>query len=188
MILDSIKARRSSLAFSSRTVEEDKLQTLFEAALLAPSSSNNQPWRFVYATKDNPEEYSLLFDCLMEGNQRWVKHAPVLILTIAETISSYKNLPNKYAWHDTGLASMLLMLQAQVLGLRTHPMGGFYPEKAIEYLNIPEPYQPVAMIALGYSGKIDDLPEDLKKRENAARHRKPLDEIVFKGNFGNAAY
>lgn len=184
MILDAIKARRSVLAFSNRPVEEDKLRILFEAAHLAPSSSNNQPWRFIYATKENPEAYQLLFDCLMEGNQRWVKHAPVLILTVAETISSYKNTPNKYAWHDTGMASMLLMLQAQVLGLNTHPMGGFYADKAKEYLQIPEPYEPVAMIALGYHGIIEELPDDLQKRENAARQRKPLDEIVFKGKFG----
>ena len=184
MILDSINNRRSVFAFSNRPVEEEKLQVLFEAAHLAPSSSNNQPWRFIYATQDNPEEYKRLFDCLMEGNQRWVKHAPVLILSMSEMISSYKNTPNKYAWHDTGMASVLLMVQAQALGLNSHPMGGFDPDKAKRDLQIPDPYQPVAMIALGYPGNVADLPEDLMKRQTSSRNRKPLEEIVFKGRFG----
>lgn len=183
MILDSIFNRRSVLAFSNQVVEEEMLRILFEAAHLAPSSNNNQPWRFIYATQENPAEYKLLFDCLMEGNQRWVKNAPVLILSIAETISSYKNMPNKYAWHDIGMASVLLMVQAQALGLRSHPMGGFDPEKAKNDLQIPEPYQPVAMIALGYPGRVEDLPEDLKKRETSSRNRKSLEEVVFRGKF-----
>lgn len=184
MILDPIITRRSAVAFSRRPVEKEKLTAIFEAAQLAPSSNNTQPWRFIYASQENPEEFKALFDCLMEGNQRWVKNASVLVLTIAETISSYKNLPNKYAWHDTGMASVLLMVQAQALGLHSHPMGGFDAEKARIDLRIPEPYQPVAMIALGYPGSINDLPEDLQKREASPRNRKPSEEMVFRGKFG----
>jgi nitroreductase len=184
MLLNSIADRRSVLAFSNKPVEEEKLKTLFGAAQLAPSSSNNQPWRFIYATREKPEEFDRLFNCLMEGNQRWVTNASVLIVTVAETISSYKNLPNKYAWHDTGMASVLLMVQAQALGLWSHPMGGFDPEKAKIDLGIPEPFEPVAMIALGYPGNADDLPDDLRKRQQSPRNRKPLDEVVFRGRFG----
>jgi len=184
MILQSIIDRRSVMAFSNRPIEEEKITAIFQAAQLAPSSNNNQPWRFIYATQENPDEFKRLFDCLMEGNQRWVKNAGMLVLTIAETVSSYKNLPNKYAWHDTGLATSLLMIQAQVLGLRSHPMGGFFPEKAKAGFAIPDPYEPVAMIALGYPGNVDELPDDLKSRETSPRNRKPLEAAVFRGKFG----
>jgi nitroreductase len=183
MILDPIKTRRSVLAFSTKPIEEGIVRTLFEAAQLAPSSNNNQPWRFIYATQDNPEEFKTLFDCLVEGNQRYVKNAYMLVLTVAEMISSYKNTPNKYAWHDTGMASILFMIQAQSLGLHTHPMGGYDAGKATAVLHIPEPFQPVAMIAVGYPGQIQDLPEDLQKRQLSPRNRKPLQEVLFKGKF-----
>ncbi|HEY4789617.1 MAG TPA: nitroreductase family protein, partial [Bacteroidales bacterium] len=185
MILNDIQTRRSVLAFSLKPIEPEKLTAIFDAAHLAPSSGNNQPWRFIYATRDNPEEFKLLFNCLAESNQRWVKNAYGLILTIAEMISTYKDksYPNKYAWHDTGMATALLMIQAQALGLNTHPMGGFDAEKAKADLHIPEPFQPVAMVAIGYHGNVQDLPEDLMKRETSPRNRKSLEAFVFRGKF-----
>lgn len=184
MILDPIKNRRSVLAFSTRPIDKEIQRVLFEAAQLAPSSNNTQPWRFVYATQANPDEFKVLFDCLFEGNQRYVKNAFMLVLTIAEMISTYKNTPNKYAWHDTGMASVLLMVQAQALGIHTHPMGGFDAEKAKTVLQIPDPFQPVAMMAVGYPGEIQDLPDDLQKRQLSPRNRKPLDEVAFNAKFG----
>lgn len=185
MIIEPIFNRRSVMVFSSQQVEKDKLEEVFKAAQLAPSANNTQPWRFIYSTSDNKEEFNLMFSCLAEGNQRWVKDVPVLILSVAETISQYKNQPNKYAWHDIGLATSMLLIQAQALGLKTHVMGGFDADKAMELLEIPEPYQPVAMIALGYHGNPDDLSEDLKKRELSPRNRKPSNEVVFKNKFKN---
>jgi len=183
MIIEPIINRRSVVAFSSQPIENNILEEVFRAAMLAPSSNNTQPWRFIYATQENPEEFNLLFSCLAEGNQRWVKDAPVLILSVAETISSYKNQPNRYAWHDIGLATAMLLTQAQAMGLNTHVMGGFDAAKAQKLLEIPEPYQPVAMIVLGYHGNPDDLPDDLKKRELSPRNRKSDQEVIFKSKF-----
>jgi nitroreductase len=77
----------------------------------------------------------------------------------------------------------MLMIQAQSLGLCTHAMGGFDPEKAKTTFKIPEPYQPVTMIALGYAGNLAEIPEELQKRETSPRNRKPLQNVVFKGKF-----
>ena len=185
MVIDLISKRRSTYAFTTKSIEQEKLNSLFEAAHLAPSSSNMQPWRYIYATQENPEEFKLLFDCLSEGNQRWVKNAFMLILSVAEMSYTYKNehFPNKYARHDVGTAMGMLMIQAASMGLVTHPMGGFDPEKARINLQIHEPFEPVAMIAVGYPGTTEGLPEDLVKREHSERKRKPLDEIVFRGKW-----
>jgi len=186
MVHDLISNRRSVYAFSTRQIEPDKINALFEAAQLAPSSMNIQPWRFIYATQDNKEEFQLLFDCLAESNQRWVQNAFMLVLSVTEESYIYKNNNqiNKYAWHDTGTAMGMLMVQAESLGLVTHPMGGFDHEKARKNLDLREPYVPAAMIAIGYPCNIEELPDDLKRRQLSARNRKPLAEVVFKGKFG----
>jgi len=185
MIIDMILNRRSTVAFSSKPIEQEKITDLFEAARLAPSSSNIQPWRFIYATQEDKEQFQVLFDCLAPGNQRWAKNAYMLVLSVAEQSYEYKDVyqSNKYAFHDVGISMGMLMVEAAYLGLVTHPMGGYDPEKARKDLDIPEMFTPVAMIAVGYPGTTDDLPEDLIKREKSERKRKSLDEIVFRGKF-----
>ncbi|MER2997008.1 nitroreductase family protein [Pontibacter populi] len=182
-INELIKQRWSPRAFDSKPVEEEKLEALFEAARWAASAMNEQPWRFVFATKDNPEAYEKLLSTLVEANQVWAQEAPVLILSVAKTSYSNFDSHNPHAWHDTGLATANLALQATELGLNLHVMGGFSVGKAREVLGIPEGYEPVSVIALGYQGDADQLPEPLKERETAPRSRKPLQEIVFNGTW-----
>lgn len=177
-----IQNRWSPRAFDSRPVEPEKLAALFEAARWAPSAMNEQPWRFMYATKDNPEAYEKLLSTLADANKVWAQHAPVLILSVAKVNYSMGS-PNAFAWHDTGMATAKLALQATELGLHLHIMGGYSADKAREVLGIPEGYEPVSMIALGYQGDADQLPEPLKARELAPRSRKPLQEIVFNGTW-----
>ncbi|HEY4652699.1 MAG TPA: nitroreductase family protein [Pontibacter sp.] len=177
-----IQNRWSPRAFDSRPVEPEKLAALFEAARWAPSAMNEQPWRFMYATKDNPEAYEKLLSTLADANKVWAQHAPVLILSVAKVNYSMGS-PNAFAWHDTGMATAKLALQATELGLHLHIMGGYSTDKAREVLGIPEGYEPVSMIALGYQGDADQLPEPLKARELAPRSRKPLQEIVFNGTW-----
>jgi len=184
MILEAIQSRRSEFAFSNRLIEDEKTDALFEAASLAPSSMNIQPWRFIYARRSDPE-FQLILNTLFEGNQKWAKDAAVLILSIAQMEYTYndKVFKNAYAWHDTGMANAHMMLQAVNLGLVTHPMGGFDHKKASETFNLPIEYQPLAIIALGYKDDASKLPEDLQKREVVPRQRKGLNEIAFKGMF-----
>jgi len=185
MILDAIKKRRSDLAFSKKSIEPEILSALFEAAILAPSSMNIQPWRFIYVNHGEPE-FQQMLNTLSEGNQRWAKNASALILSIAQVEYTHNDrlLPNAYAWHDTGMANAHLMLQATSFGLATHPMGGFDHQKVSESFNLPKEYQPVLIIALGYKGDETNLPDDLLKRQTSPRKRKPIEEVVFKGSFG----
>ena len=177
-----IEERRSPRAFEDREVTEEQLETLFEAARWAPSAMNEQPWRFIYATKQDKENFNRLFSCLVEGNS-WAQKASALFITVAKKSYDYDGSLNSHAWHDVGLASGNLLLQATDLGLHVHMMGGFKAAKAREMLGIPEGYEPVAMGAIGYAGDPDTLPEALKKRELAPRTRKPLEELVFRGTW-----
>jgi len=181
LVHEFITSRRSPLAFSEKQIEPEKINVLFEAARWAASSFNEQPWRFVYAVREESNEFNLLLDCLVEGNRIWARNAPLLVLSIARMNFTYNDRPNKHAFHDVGLAVGNLLTQATSMGLMVHQMGGYSPEKAKRNFSIPDGYEPVAMIAIGYPGNIDDLPEDLKKRELQPRKRKLLDEIIFRG-------
>jgi nitroreductase len=184
MILEAIQLRKSEFAFSNKTVENDTIEAILEAARLTPSSMNVQPWRFIYAKHDDPE-FQLILNTLAEGNQKWAKDAALLVLSIAQVEYTFndKLIKNAYAWHDTGMANAHLMLQASSVGLISHPMGGFDHSKVIENFNLPKEYQPLTIIAFGYKGDESKLPEDLLKRQTAPRRRKNLSEIAFKGKF-----
>jgi nitroreductase len=174
--------RKSIVAFSDKDINQDDLELLFEAAKWAPSSRNQQPWRFIYARK-NMKEYEVLFDLLNDTNKLWAGNAPVLVLSIAETISSYKQRPNYYAFHDLGLAMGNFLLQATSLGIYVHQMGGFDKDRAKSDLNLPDGFEPGAMIAIGYPGDVENIPEEVRHKDSAERKRKKLDEFVFKGKW-----
>jgi len=186
--IHELLARRwSPHAFAERAVEREKLASLLEAARWAPSSYNEQPWVFIVATKDEPEEYSRLLSCLVEGNQRWAKSAPVLMLSVAKLNFDRGGKPNAHAWHDVGLAAMSLVVQATALGLWVHQMAGIEPEKARELYRIPEGWEAVAGFALGYYGDANALSDRLRQRETAPRSRKPLESFVFTGQWEKAS-
>jgi nitroreductase len=180
---DLIRGRLSPRAFSDRTVEYDKLRIILEASRWAASSYNEQPWSFIIATKDQPAEYSDLFSCLVEFNQSWAKSAPVLMLSVAKLHFDNNGKENHHAFHDVGAASCNLATQAIALDLFVHQMAGFDSAKARSLFGIPEGYEPVAMMAIGYLGDPQTLPESLRDQELAPRIRKPLTESVFSGKW-----
>ncbi|MBS0181106.1 MAG: nitroreductase family protein [Nitrospira sp.] len=183
---DLVARRWSPRAFDERPVGADLLRTLFEAARWAPSSNNEQPWRFIMASKyDHEPEWKRLFDCLAEGNRRWAFRAPVLILSVASINFEDDGKPNRHAFHDTGLAAENLVLQATACGLAAHQMAGFDVEKARVDLRIPLGYEPVAMIAVGHPGDPAVLPERLRERELRPRNRRPIHEWTFLGHWEN---
>jgi len=177
-IHDLLKKRWSPRAFDERPVEVNKLLSLFEAARWAPSSNNEQPWRFLVATKENKAEYDRLFNCLIEGNQQWAHHAPMLLLSVAK-LQFEDGSPNRHAFHDTGMAAENLVLQATALGLVAHQMAGFRIDQARADCQIPEGYEPVAMIAVGYPGDPAQLSDRLRAREGQPRVRRPLTEFLY---------
>ena len=179
-----ISQRWSPRAFADRLVPEDDLRRVLEAARWAPSSSNEQPWSFLVATKAYPEDYQRLFSCLVPGNQLWVGQAPVLMLSVANLVFEEDGSPNRHAMHDVGLAVENLVVQATALELFVHQMAGFDVDRARMLFQIPPQHEPAAMIALGYLGDPETLPEHLRVRELAPRTRKPLTEFVFTGLWG----
>ncbi|MBN2349859.1 MAG: nitroreductase family protein [Bacteroidales bacterium] len=187
-LLDSVKLRKSTVTFSERGIETEDLNLLFEAARWAPSSNNQQPWRFIVGKKDEPEHYNRLLNCLNEGNKIWAGHAPVLVLTITEKTFDYKERENIYAWHDVGLATGNLLAQATSMGIFAHVMGGFDKVKAREFFQLPPRYEPVSVIALGYKGNIRDFAPELQERENKPRERKNINQLVFNGIFGKSLF
>jgi len=179
-----LRERWSPRAFADRVVEPDKLRSLLEAARWAPSSYNEQPWSFIVATKGHPGEYERLLSCLVEGNVRWAQHAPVLMLSVARLAFERNRKPNRHAFHDVGLAVENLVIQGMALGLFVHQMAGFHVDRAREVYGIPEGYEPVAAMAIGYLDDPGRLPDDLRERELAPRTRKPLESFVFSGQWG----
>jgi nitroreductase len=123
---------------------------------------------------------------LVEGNQRWVKDVPVLMISVASLSWSRNGKSNRHALHDVGLATENLLLQATALGLQAHPMAGFDMAKARETYTIPEGYEPVAAIAVGYPTDPATLSDEVRQKELSPRVRKPQDEFVFAGNWGQA--
>lgn len=186
-IHEVIRRRWSPRAFADIPVEPDKLLSLFEASRWAASASNEQPWAFLVATRQEPQNFEALAGVLVESNLAWAASAPVLILTLAHTQFEKDGRPNRHALYDLGQAAANLALQATSLGLVTHPMAGFNVEAARERFAVPAGWEPVSVIALGYPGDPDSLNEKLRQREISPRRRKPLDTFVFSGTWGNPA-
>lgn len=161
------------------------LGSLLEAARWAASSSNEQPWRFIVATKARTEEFAALLACLAPGNQVWAQQASVLILTVAKRHFD-DGTENRHAWYDVGQAAAHLAIQATAMGLMVHQMAGFASDKAREAFGIPDGFDPVTAIAVGYQGEVEALPERLQKRERAPRSRVALDAIASFGRWGQA--
>jgi nitroreductase len=182
-LVDVIQQRRSSRAYAETSIGQEKIQTLFEAARWAPSSNNEQPWSYIYATKDQPELWGKLFDSLMDGNKIWAERAPLLILSMIRKNFVGSGKPNPSAKYDLGAANAFLSLQATHLGLNVHQMGGFDREKAKLNLNIPDTHDPAVMLAIGYLGNTELLPAFLQEREVAPRARYTQDAFVMNNSF-----
>jgi nitroreductase len=182
--IHELLARRwSPRAFDpKRRVSSLALRTLLEAARVAPSCFNEQPWRFLVFDGEDTEALEQARGCLSSGNA-WARRAPVLILSVAAERWSRDGSPNRWAQHDVGLASENLALQATSLGFGVHFMAGFDEKKARELFRVPEGFTPMAMIAVGYPGNPDELPPKLRDRERAPRQRKPIEEIAFIGRW-----
>lgn len=177
-VLPLILERWSPRAFAERDVNPADLKTIFEAGRWAPSSYNEQPWRFFVGHR-NSETYKKILDALVPFNQDWAKSSPVLILGVARMRFSHNDSPNNYAPHDLGAAMALMALQATALGLAAHQMAGFDWVKARESFEIPEAYAMGSVMALGYHGELADLADKFQAQEQSPRSRKPLNEIVF---------
>jgi nitroreductase len=183
-VSEIIAKRWSARAFSTRPVEFSKLLSILEAARWAPSSRNEQPWRYIVFTSDNPEMLKKAQSVLKEIND-YAKRAPILICAITRKTYSENGNPNRLHFHDLGAANENMFLEAFNQGLIMHEMGGFDVQKARDIFNVPEDYEVGIMIAIGYQDTYQVLPERLRHKGFTPRVRKPLSEIVFIEKIGN---
>ncbi len=186
-ILDVIRHRWSPRAFDpSKDVPESDMRRLFEAARWAPSSMNEQPWRFVVVSRQRtPETFNALVESLTGKNPLWAGLAPVFILTVVRLTTERDESVNAHAWYDTGQAVGFLILQATGMGLSVRQMEGFDHERARQACQVPEPFEPGVLMAIGYAGDPETLSlEKHRDAERQPRQRRPVGSFVFEGKWG----
>lgn len=176
--------RWSRRSFLDKAISQETLMQLFEAARWAPSSYNNQPWRFIYALRET-DAWQPLFNLLVPFNQEWVKRAGALVLVIAHKNFDFNGKPSRTCAFDAGAAWFSLALQASLIeGLSARGMEGFDYDRAREVCKVPEDHEVLAMIAVGYYGPLSLLSDEMQKQEFPSE-RKALTELIFEGSFGN---
>lgn len=176
-----IMRRESRRALASRPIEPDKLQAILEAARWAPSYGNMQPWRFLVV--QDPRALEEVRPAFTPGNA-WAKQAPVLIVGTANPQDAKIVAGKEYYLFDLGLAVQNLLLQAVAFGLVAHPMGGWDEQTIKQALGIPDAVRVVVVVALGYPGRLEDLDEATRQKEQQPRTRRPLAEIAFANRWG----
>jgi nitroreductase len=171
--------RWSPYGFADADVSTEDLLGILEAARWAPSSYNEQPWRYILALRSDSAAFEKLLSCLVEGNQVWAKYAPVLLIGVAMLKFSRNGKPNKAAAHDLGLAAGNMCAEATARGLFVHQMIGIVPERVRELYGVPEGAEPLTAMAIGHLGDGSDLPEAIQERDRGPRARRPVTEFVF---------
>jgi len=177
-----IRRRWSPRAFdAARPVPRAELMRLFEAARWAPSSFNEQPWRFLVIGRDeSPSPWRALMDTLTTRNQAWAAAAPVLVLAAVKTTYDQNGAVNQMSWYDAGQAVAFLSLQATSQGLSLRQMEGFDREAARAALRVPAGFEPAVVMAVGYAGDPESLAfEKHREAERRPRQRRALGEIVM---------
>jgi nitroreductase len=182
-----IAERWSPYGFADRPVSDSDLRALFEAARWAASSYNEQPWRYLLATRADGADFERLLSCLVEGNQAWARTAPVLAIGCTSLRFARNDKPNAAAQHDLGLASATLSFEATARGLFVHQMIGIVPDRVREVYGVPEDVQPLTGLAIGYAADPESLSELFRERDLAPRQRNTLAEFVFESTWGAPA-
>lgn len=178
-LFELIKARHSGRSYdSTRAISKEEINILIEAVRLTPSCFGDEPWRYVICNKQNNQDaWEKLLCCLDESNQKWAKDTPLLIISLsAKNFRKPGKGENLWADHDTGAANYALMLQAAAMGLMAHQMGGFDRDKIVKEFNIPNDFNIMSVIAVGYEEENAEIKE---------KKRRPMEEIFFYGEWPN---
>lgn len=174
-------ARWSSRAMSGEPLERAEILRLLEAARWAPSASNRQPWRFVFAHRETPA-FEAFLNTLNDGNRMWNVRAGVFVAVLSRPTTD-EGGPNVFHSFDTGAAWMSLALQGSQMGLVVHAMGGFDRAKLKEALALPDDVKIECVVAVGRPGDASLLPDFQQEREKP-NGRLPLTEIAFEARWG----
>ena len=184
-IHELLKQRWSPYAFSDRLIQTSDLMSLFEAARWAPSSYNEQPWRFLVAPRQNKEAFTKVLDCLLPANVEWAQHASALVLAVTHHTFERNGKPNKAAIHDLGAAVSYLTFEATARDILMHQIIGIEPELAHKRFAIPSDHEVFTAFALGYANE-EIKEEGFAQRDLVRRPRKALSEFVYTTQWGDA--
>ena len=176
-----ILSRVSSRALSEEKIPEEELMALFEAARWAPSSYNNQPWRYLYSRRGD-KAWDTMYNALIDWNKKWCATADTLVVVLTRNNFEHNNKPSITAQFDTGASWMCLALEAHARNIVAHGMQGFNYAAIKEAFQIPDSYTINAMVAIGRPGNKDSLPPEMKEKE-VPSDRKSLTSIVSRGVF-----
>lgn len=183
-ILELIRSRRSDRHFSDKPVTAADVDQLIEAFRWAPSSTNRQPWRLLFAS--SPDARAIFDDALSAGNKQWAPAAPVKMIVAG----SSQEQPDRNGLHmwllDAGLALENMLIQGYAMGMTIHAMAGFDEKKLLAGFAIPEPFRVAAVVAAGWRGTVESLPEEVRAKDLKPRTRKSAQEFVFRDRFGSA--
>jgi nitroreductase len=176
--------RWSPRAFDSSVMPDADLMTIFEAARWAPSSFNAQPWRLLYAKRED-DDWERFLDLLVPFNRGWAHSASVLIYIISDTQMEMvpgQPFPSHNHSFDAVAAWACLALQATMIGYHAHGMVGVDFDRARVELKVPERYRFEAAAVVGRVGAIETLDETLRERE-VPSERKPVTDFAFRGGW-----
>lgn len=166
---------------ADEALSSEDLTGILEAGRWAPSCYGEEPWRFLVAGRNDPHR-KVLEETLSDGNA-WARRASVLIATLARGRFSRNDRPNRWAAHDVGIATFAMMTEATARGLVTHAMGGFDAGSLEEAFQVPDHYEAMSVLAVGfYDPALDE--ERLSDRERKPRRRRALERTVFGETFG----
>ncbi len=181
----ALTTRRSTRAFDPSPLPAEVVRSLLEAARWAPSAVNRQPWRFLVGQRGDAT-HQVIVEALTPGNATWAADAPLLVVSLAQLAQddSEPAIVDPLAAYETGMATAHLEVQAQHLGLASHHMGGYDADAVRTSLHVPANWHPMTVLAIGWPGAVDDLPEGLRERESAARTRLPLTELAYADAWG----
>ncbi|QDU71826.1 nitroreductase family protein [Mucisphaera calidilacus] len=186
-MIDVAKRRWSPYGLAPKVIPAQKIRSLMEAARWAASSFNEQPWRFMLAPRSDEAAFEKALGCLAEANQAWAKNAGLLILTAVRESFTKNDKPNRVAEHDLGLAVGNLSLQATAMGLFVHQMAGVDLDAVRDAYGVPEGFRVMTAIAVGHAAKADEVPAELRARDEAERVRNDFDTFVFGTSWGEAS-
>ena len=183
MINELIVKRKSIKQFDDENLSNQEIISLFEAARRAPSAFNEQPWRFIVASKNNAKEFNAILETISEKNKDWAKSSSLLIIVLSKKFSSKTGKPNRHYLYDTASAVANLTFQALTINLSVHQMGGFDMGKVIQEFLVPEDFEPAVILAIGKKVKTDETKSQIVTELN----RLPVNEILFESKFGEVS-
>lgn len=168
-VLDVIKNRDSIRKYKDKSMPKDELSKILEAARLAQSAANRQPWQFIVVTDP------LMKQRLVEAadSRSFVGKAAAVLICLADSKRSAKVGLFEGFLIDLAIATENMALTAWDLGIGSCWIGAFDEEKVKELLDVPGNFRVASLLTLGYP---DEKPR--------AKHRKPLSEIVYYEKYG----